>query len=75
MSKRESKREKVHPKYCFLKAYQDTAGFSDKQMADMLDMSERAYADKLRGWSDFSLPQGQFLSELFDASQDQIFLT
>lgn len=69
------KREKKHPEYIFVRAYQKKNGFSDDEMAEKLDCSSRTYNDKVLGWSDFSSLEGRELSRIFNVSQEILFLT
>lgn len=69
-----SKREKKHPEYVFVRAYQKKNKFSDDEMGKMLGCSSRTYNDKVLGWKDFSPLEGRELSRIFKVSQDTLFL-
>lgn len=70
-----SKREKVHPPYYAIKAYQILNKKTDEQMAEILHISKRTYTDKVNGYSDFTNMQGNVLAEVFHKTKDEIFLT
>lgn len=69
------KRKLKHPEYYAIKGYQILFKLSDEEMAKKLKMSVRSYRDKRTGYSDFSISQGDTLSELFQKPKDEIFLT
>lgn len=71
----QSKKEKIHPEYVFIRAYQKLNGYSDEDMAEKLSCSPRTYNDKVLGWNDFSPLEGRELSRIFNVSQDALFLT
>lgn len=68
-------KERVHPPYFFLQAYQRRAGYSNEEMGKLLGMSGRSYLGKVLGWSDFTNQQAVRIATFFDAPQDSIFLT
>lgn len=73
MSKK--KREKKHPKYYALIAYQMLEKLTDDFMANFLGVTKRTYKDKVNGYSDFTPAEALAISQLFKRSQDEIFLT
>lgn len=68
-------REKKHPPYYALKGYQLIKRISDERMAEILEICVRSYRDKRDGYSDFSIPQAQKISEVLDLPTEEIFLT
>lgn len=68
-------REKKHPKYYAIKAYQILAKISDAEMAELLGTTKRTYVDKVNGYADFSPAEGIALSNILKRTQDEIFLT
>ena len=69
------KRVKIHPKYVFVRAYQNKEGYTNEEMGVFLSCSARTYNDKVLGWSDFSPLEGRELSRLFGVSQEALFST
>lgn len=69
------KREKKHPKYYALIAYQMLEKFTDDFMANFLGVTKRTYKDKVNGYSDFTPAEALAIAQLFKRSQDEIFLT
>ena len=70
-----NKREKKHPRYYALAAYQMLEKFTDDYMATFLGVSKRTYKDKVNGYSDFTPAEALAISQLLKKSQDEIFLT
>lgn len=70
-----SKREKIHPPYYAIKAYQILSKKTDEEMAEALGISKRTYTDKVNGYSDFTNTQGEILASIFQKTKDEIFLT
>lgn len=70
-----SVREKKHPVYFALRAYQLLERLSDDDMADYLGITKRTYNDKVNGYSDFSPPQAMAIAKKLNRTQDEIFLT
>ena len=70
-----NKREKKHPRYYAIKAYQLLEKLSDDDVANYLGITKRTYNDKVNGYSDFSPAEGLALATLFKKSQGEIFLT
>ena len=68
-------REKKHPKYYALKAYQMLEKLTDEYMANFLGVTKRTYTDKVNGYSDFTPAEALAISKLLNKSQDEIFLT
>lgn len=68
-------REKQHPEYYAITAYQILARKSDAEVSRALGMSERTYKDKKKGYSDFTQTEGIALAKLLGRSQEEIFLT
>lgn len=73
MSKK--KRERKHPKYYALIAYQMLEKLTDDFMASFLGVTKRTYKDKVNGYSDFTPAEALAIAQLFKRSQDEIFLT
>lgn len=69
------KREKKHPKYYAIKAYQMLEKLTDDDVADFLGITKRTYNDKVNGYSDFTPAEGLALASLFKKTQGEIFLT
>lgn len=70
-----NKREKKHPKYYAVKAYQMLEKLSDDDVADFLGITKRTYNDKVNGYSDFTPSEGLALATLLNKTQGEIFLT
>jgi len=68
-------REKKHPQYYALVAYQMLEKLTDEFMANFLGVTKRTYKDKVNGYSDFTPAEALALSQLLKKSQDEIFLT
>ncbi len=69
------KREKKHPEYYAIKAYQILKKLTDDDVAAYLGISKRTFNDKVSGYSDFTLVEGTKMAQLFEKTQDEIFLT
>lgn len=69
------KREKKHPEYYAIRAYEILARKSEQACADHLNISLRTYQDKKSGYSDFSNAQGVALAEFLGQPMSLLFLT
>ncbi len=68
------KREKQHPEYYAISAYERLAKKRPEDCAEVLGISPRTYKEKIKGYSDFSATQGTKLAEYLGVPQDQLFL-
>lgn len=68
-------REKIHPEYYAVKGHQILKRVSDEDIARELNISVRTYREKVKGYYDFSLQEGEKLSRLLDVGKDDLFLT
>ena len=50
-----------------VKGYRNMIGYTQKQMAEALDMSLRSYMDKENGITDFSIEKYKEIRDLFNA--------
>lgn len=66
-------REKKHPTYYKIKGYQILNQISDEQAAKALGVCVRTFCEKRDGYSDFTLSQGDVLSEILGQSKDVLF--
>ena len=69
------KREKVHAPYYPIKGYQIIKQIPDEKMAEILEISVRAYREKRDGYGDFTLQQAELIASVLDQPKDKIFLT
>ena len=68
-------RKKVHGRYYKILAYQILAGqLTNAHMARVLGITERTYADKVEGWTDFTAQQIRALAEVLHVRQDELTL-
>lgn len=68
-------REKKHPEYYAIRAYEILARKTEADCADKLGISLRTYQDKKAGYSDFSNTQGIVLAEFLGQPLSLLFLT
>lgn len=68
-------RPKKHPEYYAIVAYQILARKSDEQMAKSLNIATRTYQEKVKGWADFTIQEGDVLVRELGRSRDELFLT
>lgn len=64
-----------HKPYYAIPAYQILSKKTDKEMAEILNITVRTYKNKISGVSDFTWEQAQILSRVFEKTQEEIFLT
>lgn len=68
-------RPKKHPEYYAITAYQILARKSDDEMATKLDITTRTYQEKVKGWSDFTVQEGDILVRELGRSRNELFST
>lgn len=68
-------RERKHPEYYAIKAYEILARKSEQDCADRLGITLRTYQDKKKGFSDFSQSEGGILADFLNQSMEAIFVT
>lgn len=66
-------RIKKHPTYYKIKGYQIINQISDEKAADALGVCVRTFREKRDGYGDFTLSQGDKLSEILGQSKDVLF--
>lgn len=62
-------------KYYAIKAYQILDNISDEEVAKHLGITVRTLQNKRKGRTDFTLQEGNKLSELLNRPKSEIFLT
>ena len=68
-------KEKKHPEYYAIKAYEILARKSEQECADKLGVTLRTYQDKKKGYSDFTPCEGSVLADFLNQPMELIFLT
>ncbi len=69
------KRELKHPPYKYFEAYQILANITDEELEKALGLKRRTIKDKINGYYDFTPPEGEVISRLFNQPLDKIFCT
>lgn len=68
-------RPKKHPEYYAVAAYQILARKADDEMAALLGIKTRTYQEKIKGWADFTVQEGDVLVRELGRSRDELFMT
>lgn len=62
-------------KYELVTGYIKLAGYSLSELADKLGITRRTLANKINGYSDFTISEALTIKEIVGKSIDEIFLT
>ncbi|WP_343121168.1 hypothetical protein [Intestinimonas butyriciproducens] len=68
-------RPKRHPEYYAISAYQILARKTDEEMAKAVGIKTRTYQEKIKGWADFTVQEGDILARELGRTRDELFVT
>ena len=70
-----TEQKKKHPKYAFLRAYAEIAGYSLSDLSAILNINTVTLKRKIDGQSDFTLTESTKIANTLNRTREEIFRT